>query len=137
MQMALQILPSQLEILYDHAERSLPMEAVALLFGEIVESKVEVVSIELMENVAKSPTSFEVDPEIEYKLLVDAENKGLNLVGIFHSHPAPAEPSARDRKNMKLNPVVWLIASKLTGMWECGAFVYEHEKAQRIDIVLG
>lgn len=128
---------SQLETLHEHAEGALPLEAVALLFGQVMESQVEVASIELMENMANSSTSFEVDPEREYRLLVDAEERGQDLVGIFHSHPALPEPSARDKRNMKVNPVVWLIASKLTGRWECNAFVYEDERVQRVEIVLG
>jgi proteasome lid subunit RPN8/RPN11 len=134
--MALLIRLSQLEALYDHAERSLPLEAVALLFGQTEGYRVEVGRIELMENTAESSTSFEVDPEKEYKLLIDAEEKGQTLVGIFHSHPAPPEPSSRDRTNMKLNPVIWLIASKLTGEWECDAYLYENEFIQKVDVVL-
>lgn len=134
--MALLLQSSQLETLYEHAEGTLPLEAVALLFGEVVESKVKVVRIELIKNAANSTTSFEVDPEVEYKLLVDAEDKGQDLVGIFHSHPAPPEPSARDRRNMKLNPVVWLIASKITGKWECNAFVHNDKGVQRVEIFL-
>jgi proteasome lid subunit RPN8/RPN11 len=101
-----------------HAEDMLPSEAVALLFGTISGDSVSTTRIELMENTASaSLTSFSVDPEAEYALLVDADERDELLVGIFHSHPAPAQPSSRDLRNMRLNPVVWLIASKFSGSW--------------------
>jgi proteasome lid subunit RPN8/RPN11 len=81
--------------------------------------------IELIQNIAESKTSFSVDPEVEYKLLVEAEERGEDLVGIFHSHPAPPKPSSSDLRNMRLNPVVWLISSKLTGCWISRAFILD------------
>jgi proteasome lid subunit RPN8/RPN11 len=92
--------------------------------------------IELMENKAKSTTTFEVDPEVEYRLLVEAESKGQDLIGIFHSHPAPPQPSSSDKRNMKLNPVVWLIASKTTGRWESRAYIMEDDEVVEVDISL-
>ena len=41
-----------------------------------------------------------------------AEEKNLDVVGIFHSHPnSQAIPSPTDKKFMHSNPVVWLIYS--------------------------
>jgi proteasome lid subunit RPN8/RPN11 len=135
-QLALQISTSDLDNLHLHAEQSLPFEAVALLFGTIEENIVNAAKVELMENIAKSRTSFEVNPEIEYKLLIDAETRGEDLIGIFHSHPAPPRPSSSDERNMQLNPVVWIIASKVTGSWESRAYVLEDGKIHEVEIIL-
>ena len=136
MQVALQISSADLELLHLHAEQNLPFEAVALLFGTIQGHVVDTTRVELMENAAKSRTSFEVDPETEYKLLIDAESRGEDMIGIFHSHPAPPRPSSSDVRNMKLNSVVWIIASKMTGSWESRAYTLENENIHEVEIII-
>lgn len=121
--------------LQQHAEINLPREAVALLFGIISENIVCVNRVELLENESKANrTAFSVNPENEYKLLIEAEERGESLVGIYHSHPAPPEPSKTDLRNMRLNPVIWLIASKLTGYWITKAYILQNENANEIPI---
>lgn len=131
----LHIFEQDFELLQQHAETNLPGEAVALLFGIISENIVCVNRVEPMENESKaSRTAFSVNPEKEYKLLLDAEEQGESLVGIYHSHPAPPEPSTTDLRNMRLNPVIWLIASKSTGSWITKAYVLKDGNANEISI---
>jgi proteasome lid subunit RPN8/RPN11 len=119
--------------LHKHAENNLPLEAAALLFGHVSDLAVEVSHTELVHNEASfRMTSFMVNPEEQYRLLVEAEERGEELVGIFHSHPAPPFPSSRDQQNMKLNPVVWLIASKESGKWVSKAFLMEDDQIQEV-----
>jgi proteasome lid subunit RPN8/RPN11 len=116
-------------LLQEHAEKMLPSEAVALIFGTISDTAVSAKRIELMENTSSARlTSFSVNPESEYALLMDAEARNESLVGIFHSHPAPPRPSATDMRNMRLNPVVWLIASKLSRKWTINGYLLEKDK---------
>lgn len=122
--------------LQDHAEDSLPAEAVALLFGQIDADDIRVQRVVILQNTSSSSkTSFSIDPEIQYRLYVEAEQIGDGLVCIFHSHPAPPFPSSRDHQNMRLNPVVWLIASKTTGTWISKAFVLDKDTPREIDII--
>lgn len=58
---------------------------------------------------------------------MDADTRGESMVGIFHSHPAPPRPSQSDLNNMRLNPVIWIIASKITGNWEMRAYSLEEK----------
>ncbi len=133
MQYELQISRNELIRLQDHAERMLPDEAVALLFGTISGISVHVTLVELIENTsATAHTSFSVSPEVEYSLLVEAEQRGESLVGIFHSHPAPPRPSQSDLRNMRFNPVVWLVASKLTGSWIVKGYALEENRAVEV-----
>lgn len=126
----------QLDLLLEHAERTLPSESVALLFGRIIESIVHVESVRLVENVADlDSTSFFVDPEVQYKIMMEEEASDRAMVCIFHSHPAPARPSSRDLHNMRLNPVLWLIASKTTGTWETGAFILLDDDPSTVRII--
>ena len=121
--------------LQQHAETCFPGEAVALLFGIISENIVYANCVEPMENESKiNRTTFSVNPESEYQLLIEAEERGESLVGIYHSHPAPPEPSKTDLRNMRLNPVVWIIASKLTGNWIAKAYVLQDESTNEIPI---
>ena len=43
--------------------------------------------------------------------VTNAEEKRLQVAGIFHSHPAGPAPSLTDAKFMEINPVVWVIYS--------------------------
>ena len=137
MQYTLHLSISDLNYLHKHAENNLPSEAAALLFGQVSDTLVVVRHIELVQNEATSNiTSFTVNPEEQYQLLVEAEERGQDLVGIFHSHPAPPYPSSRDQQNMKLNPVVWLIASKDSGKWVSKAFLMEDDQVQEVNLQL-
>jgi proteasome lid subunit RPN8/RPN11 len=124
-------------MLYEYAEENQPNEAAALLFGTFSESSIIIKHIELVLNQSSSSiTSFNVDPEEQYRLLVEAEERNEELVCIFHSHPAPPYPSATDRKNMQLNPVVWLIASKESGNWKSRAYFLKEESVEDVRVIL-
>ena len=99
---------SHKKILTEHAENEKPNESCAILFG-----KEDTVSdIFLTKNIEESPVNFTISNEqlIEgYKI---AEDKQLDVIGIFHSHPnSEAYPSNTDKKFMHGNPVVWIIYS--------------------------
>ncbi len=137
MQYTMRLQNRDLSLLHIHAENCLPLESVALLFGVIEEHLVVVTRIECVRNESdKAATSFYVNPEEEYKLLIDAEARGEELVGIFHSHPAVPIPSSSDLDNMRLNPVVWLIASKASGAWSSKGFVLDDADAVEIPIMI-
>lgn len=94
-----------------HALKNFPRECCGLLLGKFGENVIEVEEVVEAENVLGSPTAFEVDPELVFKTIKRAEKSGLDLVGIYHSHPnLAAHVSARDSEIMKLWPgVAWLI----------------------------
>lgn len=125
----------QLTKLLNHAERELPYESVALLFGKEDEQQIQVRTVNIVENTSSVPeTEFSVEPEEEYRLLLDAEERNERLVGIFHSHSAPPYPSEKDFENMRLNQVAWLIASKSSGEWRTKAFLLIEDQPQEIPL---
>ena len=137
MQYTLHLSTKNLQTLHEHAEENLPNEAAALLFGIVMESSVSIKHIELVNNESNSGlTSFNVNPEEQYRLLVEAEERHEELVCIFHSHPAPPYPSTTDKRNMKLNPVVWLIASNESGTWESRAYLLNEDKVEKVNLIL-
>ena len=137
MQYSLQLSNDDLLKLHEYAETNLPNEAVALIFGIVSEDSIAARRIELVLNKSSSSvTSFNMDPEKQYQLLIEAEDRNEELVCIFHSHPAPPYPSVTDKRNMKLNPVVWLIASKERGAWESRAYLLSEDKVEMVNLIL-
>ncbi|MDH3312127.1 MAG: M67 family metallopeptidase [Nitrosopumilus sp.] len=115
---------SQLDkkILSVYSENQKPNESCAILFGK----KDQVSDLFLVENIEESPINFTIsnDQLIEgYKI---AEEKELDVIGIFHSHPdSDAFPSNTDKKFMQSNPVVWMIYSGINKNFR--AFVLESD----------
>jgi len=99
---------SDKKTLSEYSENHKPYESCALLFGK----DNQVSDLFLTENIEKSPVNFTISNEqlIEgYKI---AEEKKVDVIGIFHSHPnSDAFPSNTDKKFMQSNPVVWIIYS--------------------------
>jgi [CysO sulfur-carrier protein]-S-L-cysteine hydrolase len=123
----------QLERLASLARDSLPNESCALLLGNNTnkENEIQVKETLSMKNSDASPTTrFRIDSQELINGYLRAEKMGLNVVGIFHSHPAPPIPSSTDKIFMEINPVVWLIYSTLTN--ESRAYIFEQEKIQEV-----
>ena len=98
-----------------HANEQNPYEACAILLGNKDEKIWEATEIFLTENIEKSEINFTVSNEQLLEGYKMAEEKGLDVVGIFHSHPKSLpSPSNTDIKFMKGNPVPWVIYSGLT-----------------------
>ena len=114
----------QLERLISLAKDSLPNECCALLLGNNTkENELKVIDILSMRNSDSSPFTFRIEPQELINGYLTAENMGFNVVGIFHSHPAPPIPSSTDKIFMEINPVVWLIYSTVTN--ESKAYIFE------------
>jgi len=117
---------AQKEILLNHASKSNPNESCAILFGKIENEKSMVKDVFLTENIDDSPINFSVSNEELLKAYKMAEEKNLDIVGIFHSHPGShAYPSNTDKKFMEVNPVVWVIFSNTEKNFR--AYTFDHE----------
>jgi|SRR6185503_144493 proteasome lid subunit RPN8/RPN11 len=103
------LMSEQVTRLARFANEALPNESCALLVGSSSESTVT--EILLMKNVDISPYSFSIEPSELLDAYDKAEKKGLDVIGIFHSHPGKPSPSTTDLKYMEINPVIWLIYS--------------------------
>jgi proteasome lid subunit RPN8/RPN11 len=104
------------DLLRQEAEKVHPVEACALLFGKLSRNEAVVEKVEFAPNKLQSTVRFEVDPGNVAAAITEAEKEGLDFVGLFHSHPAPAAPSPIDLKYMKLwGDALWLILSSIDG----------------------
>lgn len=106
----------------EHAEKEKPNESCALLFGK----KNMISEIFLTKNIEESPTNFTISNEQLIKAYKISEEKNVEVIGIFHSHPnSEAYPSNTDKKFMFSNPVVWVIYSNVKNDFK--AFILDSE----------
>jgi len=91
--MALHLSDRQAEEMIRHACREYPNEACGLLAGR--DSRVE--RVYQMTNAEHSPVTYRLDPEEQFRVFMEIEEKGWELLAIYHSHShSPAYPSATD-----------------------------------------
>jgi proteasome lid subunit RPN8/RPN11 len=112
---------AQIRQLVRIAKHTLPNESCAFLLGD----NDKVLKILPMRNIDESPFTFSIDPAELLHAYNLAESKGMQVIAIFHSHPAMPWPSGTDIKFMEINPVVWLIYS--TTESQLKAFVYDDD----------
>lgn len=80
-----------------HAATHYPEEACGLLAGTIDGRIGRATRLYPVENVLHSPVAYEMEPLAQVRAMIAIESEGLELVGIYHSHPAgPASPSRTD-----------------------------------------
>ncbi len=77
-----------------HAREAAPAECCGLLLGR----GDEIVDAVRARNVADDPTTrFLIDPADHFAAVRSARERGLEVVGFYHSHPvSAAEPSVHD-----------------------------------------
>jgi len=74
--------------------RALPDEGCGLLLGTVDGVVADVVA---SRNVAASAKVYEIDPKVLLQTFRRADDEGLEVMGVFHSHThSPAYPSATD-----------------------------------------
>ena len=113
---------SDKKLLAQYSENQKPNEACAILFGK----DNQVLDIFLTENIEESPLNFTISNEQLIEGYNIAEQKKMEVIGIFHSHPnSDAFPSNTDKKFMQSNPVVWIIYSGINKNFR--AFILDSE----------
>ncbi|MEW6222019.1 MAG: M67 family metallopeptidase [Candidatus Hadarchaeota archaeon] len=109
--MKLKLKQGDLKAIAAHALKSYPKEGCGVLLGNFKKNAIDVMEVVEAKNVKGSPVEFEADPQLVFEAFKRGEKKGLDLVGIYHSHPnMGAFVSSRDAEIMKLWPgTAWLI----------------------------
>jgi proteasome lid subunit RPN8/RPN11 len=112
----LQLQRHQVDFLKQEARKVHPIEACAMLFGKLSQTEASVEKVEVAPNKLRSTIKFEIDPMRVVAAFNKADEEGLDFIGLFHSHTAPASPSSVDLKFMKLwGDALWLILSSTEG----------------------
>jgi proteasome lid subunit RPN8/RPN11 len=119
------------QMLY-HVLAMLPEEACGLIGGSAGRGQV----VLPVTNAAQSSVRYRMDPAGQVKALLAIEAQGLELVAIFHSHPAgPAGPSATDVAEYAYPEAVCLIWSP-DPEWTCRGYDLADGSARAIRLVL-
>jgi proteasome lid subunit RPN8/RPN11 len=126
--MEISLTAGQIEQLASIAKDALPNESCAFLLGK----NVRVAEILPMRNADESAVTFSIEPQELLRAYDLAESKRLQVIGIFHSHPAKPAPSGTDRKFMEINPVVWLIYS--TTEQKFRAYVHDDDDIREVAV---
>jgi [CysO sulfur-carrier protein]-S-L-cysteine hydrolase len=122
-----------LKEILEHARRDWPIEACGLLGGS--EGKVQ--RVIPVSNLLRSPVAYEMEPVEQVRAMVEIEQAGWEICGIYHSHPAgPAVPSEADVAQAYYPQSVYVIASHQAGQWTVRGFRIEngtvHEAALEV-----
>lgn len=117
-----------------HVRSCLPEEGCGLLAGRKgrVEQTVPVT------NADHSPFRFRMDPRQQIEAMLALEAQGLDLIGIYHSHPnGPEGPSAIDLEEAAYPEALYLILSSPAGDWQGRAFRIREGSGREIPFVVG
>jgi proteasome lid subunit RPN8/RPN11 len=114
----------------EHIHQHAPLEACGLLAGKA--HRVE--RVLPIRNQAQSPVRFVMDPYEQLQAFAWIDSSGLDLLGIFHSHPAgPATASQTDIEEAAYE-VVHLIWSKDQNGWKARGFWIQNGRATEVSL---
>ena len=116
-----------------HARAAAPNECCGLLLG-LGEDIVEAVRTRnIADDAAKR---FLIDPADHVAGRRDARQRGLDVVGFYHSHPAsPPEPSARDLAEFTYPGHLYAIVSLRAEPAEVSLFRFDEGNFRRVSFV--
>ena len=115
-----------------HLERQHPLEACGLLAGR--EERVE--KVLLVRNQAKSPVRFVMDPVEQLRAFEWIDSHGLDLLGIFHSHPAGPETASVTDIAEAAYEVVHVIGSPTSSAWSLRGFWIENGRSLEVPLFI-
>ncbi len=115
----LHITQAQYDEMLAHLQENLPEEACGLLAGKA--GRVE--KVMPITNQARSPVRFYMEPVELLNAFHAMDAEGLELMGIFHSHPnGPAVPSQTDLNEFLYPGTATVILSHSSRGWTGRAF---------------
>lgn len=126
---SLTLTKAQLQQMVTHVDSHAPLEACGLLAG--LNSKVETV-LEIM-NQAQSAVRFLMDPIEQLHAFEWIESNGLELIGIFHSHPTgPETVSQTDIAQAAYAVVHIILARRDDGSWHARGFWIKDDQYEEV-----
>jgi proteasome lid subunit RPN8/RPN11 len=114
----------------NHVQQNAPLESCGLLAGK--NERVE--RVIFIRNQAQSPVRFVMDPYDQLKAFDWIESNQLDLLGIFHSHPAGPETASATDISEAAYEVVQLIWSRNQNRWRVRGFWIENGTAAEVPL---
>lgn len=128
--MQLHLKQGHLDVMRAHVESHAPLEACGLLAGK--NNSVE--KVLLIANQAQSPVRFRMNPAEQLKAFDWMESHGLDLLAIFHSHPAGPETVSVTDIAEAAYPVAQIIWSRPNGIWQARGFWIENGQITEVQL---
>jgi proteasome lid subunit RPN8/RPN11 len=106
-------IPKQIyEAMLEHAREEVPNECCGLIGG----SDGEGLTLYRAKNAEASPLRYNLDPQDQFRIMREIEEKGEELAAIYHSHTkSPAYPSQTDINLATYPDTLYLIVSLAAG----------------------
>lgn len=130
MKRGLKISSNDWQMMLEHVDRHAPLEACGLLAGR--DDRVE--NVILVRNQAQSPVRFVMEPYEQLEAFDWIESNGLELLGIFHSHPGGPETASSTDIAEAAYEVIHVIWSRTPGHWQARAFWIENGRATEVSL---
>lgn len=112
----------------NHVHKHVPLESCGLLAGK----NEQVERVIPIRNQAQSPVRFVMDPYEQLQAFEWIDSHGLELLGIFHSHPTGPETASQTDIAEAAYEVVHLIWSQMQGSWRVRGFWIENDMATEV-----
>ena len=121
------------EELLAHAREDAPNECCGLIGGE----NGVAASVYRARNAEASPLRYNLDPQDQFRIMTEMEERGEELSAIYHSHTAsPAYPSQTDINLASYPDTLYLIVSLAEGEKELRGFRIEGGEVTEVDLEL-
>jgi [CysO sulfur-carrier protein]-S-L-cysteine hydrolase len=114
----------------EHINQHAPLEACGLLAGKA--NRVE--RVILIRNQAQSAVRFVMDPYEQLQAFAWIDSSGLDLLGIFHSHPAGPDTASQTDIEEAAYEVVHLIWAKDQNGWQARGFWIQNGRAMEVSL---
>lgn len=119
---------SHLDQMLDAVRQNPDEEVCGIVAGSISGSDYQVELVIPVVNELHSPVRFRMAPQDQLDAFYLIEAQGLELVGIYHSHPnGPSHPSATDISEAYYPEAVQIIWSRESGHWNYAAYIIQDD----------
>lgn len=127
---SLTLTKEQLRNMIEHVNTHVPLEACGLLAGK--DSKVE--KVIAVRNRAQSPLRYVMDPVEQLSAFKWIDSNGLDLIGIFHSHPSGPETLSGTDIAESAYAAVHVILARDESVWHARGFWLEADGFREVTL---
>jgi proteasome lid subunit RPN8/RPN11 len=119
--------------MHDEVSERAPEEACGLIAGRD-NTAWEVIPVT---NALHSPVRYRMDPQEQLEAFNRIEELGLEILAIYHSHPAgPTHPSLTDIAEAFYPDTVYIIWFRSGQGWNCRGFRISEEEVEEVPIYI-
>jgi [CysO sulfur-carrier protein]-S-L-cysteine hydrolase len=120
--------------LIEHAREDAPNECCGLIGGVDGEAR----TVYRAQNSEASPLRYNLDPQDQFRIMSEMEERGEELAAIYHSHTAsPAYPSQTDINLAAYPDALYLIVSLAEGEEPLRGFSIKDGEVNEVDLSVG